>query len=384
VRVLYLTMNPNRESTTVPTEGWFRLLRPKGLEPVLVSSKVGAFQAWAASEGIPSYKVPLPFPNRRRPLAFLSSLARVVAIGRRHRVELVHCNEHDIYPIGQYAARLLRVPVVLSVHFTLRDGFAKWAFGGRRCPARVFFISRGSLEVCRPDVEGVVAESRWRLLYNGIDLDRFRPDDRLRAAFRAEHGLGGARLIGVACALRPRKQLEHLFEAAARVPDARVVVAGGPVGGDETYAAQLLDKGRELLGDRLTLVGHLRDLRPFYNALDLFVNTSQEEACSISVIESMACGCPVVGYPSTSVDEQVLPTGGEIVPQDSIVDLARALGQWLSDADRLAASRAQARTRAETMFDRRRLADQLWSEYRSLVPGVAERQEMVESAHPTV
>ena len=31
--VLYLTMNPNRESTTVPTEGWFRLLRGRGLEP---------------------------------------------------------------------------------------------------------------------------------------------------------------------------------------------------------------------------------------------------------------------------------------------------------------------------------------------------------------
>ena len=37
MRVMYLTINPNRESTTVPTEGWFRVLGPKGLEPVVVS-----------------------------------------------------------------------------------------------------------------------------------------------------------------------------------------------------------------------------------------------------------------------------------------------------------------------------------------------------------
>ena len=33
VRVLYLTMNPNRASTTVPTECWLRLLPARGLEP---------------------------------------------------------------------------------------------------------------------------------------------------------------------------------------------------------------------------------------------------------------------------------------------------------------------------------------------------------------
>jgi glycosyltransferase involved in cell wall biosynthesis len=359
-------MNPNRESTTVPTEGWFRLLRGRGLEPVLVSNRSGAFQAWAASEGIPCYEVPLPFPDRRRPWRFLRSLERIWRIGRRHRVQLVHCNEHDIYPIGQYAARLLGVPVVLSVHFTMRDGYSRWAFGGRRCPDRMFFISRGSQEACRPDVEGIVPESRWRILYNGLDLERFKPDAGLRSAFRSEHGLDDSVVaIGVACALRPRKQLEHLFKAAARVSSStlRVVVAGGPVAGDEFYASELIDMGRQLLGDRFVHLGHMRDLRAFYNGLDVFVNTSQEEACSISVIESLASGLPVVGYPSTSVDEQVLPSGGEIVAQDDIRALAGALEQWISDPGHLVAARSSARARAVDVFDIRKLATQLWHEY---------------------
>jgi D-inositol-3-phosphate glycosyltransferase len=186
---------------------------------------------------------------------------------------------------------------------------------------------------------------------------------------RERHRLAaGDVAVGVACALRPRKQLEHLFHAASRIgePHLRVVVAGGPVAGDESYAEGLLATGRQLLGERLLLLGHLKDLREFYNGLDLFVNTSQEEACSISVIEALACGCPILGYPSTSVHEQVLPTGGEIVAQDAIDALSAALGQWIADRERLRTFRETARRRAETVFDIRQLADQLWNEYDSL------------------
>ena len=181
----------------------------------------------------------------------------------------------------------------------------------------------------------------------------------------ARYGLGDELAIGVACALRPRKQLEHLFRAAARLDDPiRVVVAGGPVPGDEAYAEQLLAEGRALLGDRLLVLGHLDEFAGFYNALDLFVNTSQEEACSISVIESLACGCPVVGYASRSVDEQILPGGGEIVPQDDDQALTDALAAVAvgpgSAARRSRWARAE---QATTLFDIRALADDLFAQY---------------------
>jgi glycosyltransferase involved in cell wall biosynthesis len=368
-RVLYLTMNPNRASTTVPTEGWLRLLPSHGLDPVVVSRTDGGFQAWVRAQGIPTYQNDMPFPNRRNPLPFLRSVWALCRVIRRHRIQIVHCNEQDIYPAGQYAARLCGIPAVISVHFTLERGFCEWAFGGRRQPARIFFISRGNLEACRPSVTGVIEEPRWRLMYNGLDLERFAPDPGLRQAFRHTLGLESRVVAGVACALRPRKQLEHLFEAFARVtrPDARLVVAGGPVPGDEAYAAALLDRARATLADRLILLGHRDELRDFYNGLDAFVNTSQEEACSISVMESLACGTPVLGYPSRSVDDQILPGGGEIVAQDDIPALAERLQAWLGDRDGLAARRAGARARAEEMFDIRVLAMQLWQEYQALI-----------------
>ena len=383
MNVLYLTMNPNRASTTVPTEGWFRLLPPRGLHPVLVSEEVGSFHEWAVAQGIPAYHVPLPHPSKTRPLGFLRSLWRLRKLVRRHRIDLIHCNEQNVYPIGRYLARLCRLPAVVSVHFTMNRGYCEWAFRGPHRPKRVFFVSGGNREQCREGMTGVVPEADWRVLYNGLDLDHFRPDQERRARFRAAHGLGDGPVLGVACALRERKQVEHLFEAAARLdaPGLKVVLAGGPVPGEpDGYADRLLAEGRAKLGARFVTLGHLTELRDFYNGLDVFVNTSREEACSISVLESLACGTPVVGYPSKSVDEQIMPSGGEIVEQDRPDLLAGALRGWVNNPARLAESRLTARHRAEECFDIRRLADDLWAEYQAVVSEYAAARKVLDTA----
>lgn len=369
MRVLYLTMNPNRASTTVPTHGWLRLLPKRGLQPVLASSSQGEFHDWAVKQGIPAYVLPLPFPKKSKPWEIIASLWRLRQIIRRHRIEIIHCNEHDIYPIGQYLGRLCKIPVVVSIHFTLSRAFSEWAFRGKRCPRRIFFLSQGSVGACRPAVTGIIPEDRWRLLYNGLDLDEIRPNLQLRKQFRQEHGLNGEILIGNACLLQPRKQIEHLFDAATRLQDSsiKVMLAGRARPGDEAYAEALLAQGKQKLGERLIYAGHLSNLRGLCNALDVFVNTSQEEICSISVLESLACGCPVVGYPSKSVDEQILPSAGEIVTQDDCDQLTKALSRWTNNKERLAEARLAARRRAEDAFDINKLAEQLWHEYQEIL-----------------
>ena len=368
MNVLFLTMNPNRQSTTVPTEGWFRFLPERGLRPVLVSQESGVFHEWVVEQGIPAYQDSLPIPSKGNPFPFFRSLWHLRKIVRRHRIELIHCNEQNIYPMGQYLARNCRLPVVVSVHCRMAPGFSRWAFRGKRCPDRIFFISRGNMEACREGVADCIPESRWRLLYNGLNLDQFVPSEVEGDRFRHEHNLGSGILIGVACALRPGKQLEHAFEAAARIDSAdfRFVLAGGPISGLEEYGESVLARGRELLGNRLVHLGHIRDMQGFYNALDLCVNASEGEACSISILESLACACPVVGYPSISVHEQVLPDGGEIVEQDNIDELTAAIQRWTHDRDWLKAQRPSARKQAER-FDLKTLSYQLWDEYRDVL-----------------
>jgi glycosyltransferase involved in cell wall biosynthesis len=352
VRILYLTINPNRASTTVPTEGWFTYLRPLGLEPVLVSHRTGTLHAWAVRQGIPAYQVRLESPAKLWPWRFFRSVWRLIAIVRRHRIQAIHCNEHNTYPIAGCVARLCGLPAIVSVQFTIDRAFGTWAFRGSRRPDRLVFTSRGSRDACRPGVDGIVPEVDWRLLYNGVNVTALRPDPAGRAAFRRRHRLGDGPAIGNACYIQPRKQLEHLFTAAARlaVPGLRVLLAGGPVAGAAAYAARLIRQAREQLGDRFVYLGHQDELRGFYNALDLLVNT-----------------CPVISYTSTSAGEQVPPGGGEIVAQDQVAELTAALRRWLADRPRLAAARRPARRRAAEAFDIRHLSAQLWDEYQAVV-----------------
>jgi glycosyltransferase involved in cell wall biosynthesis len=336
--------------------------------PVLVSNEVGAFHEWALAHGIPALHVPMPVPAVFTPRTLVRALWPLWGIVRRHHIQVIHANEQDLYPVAQYLGRLCRLPVVVSVHFTMERGFCEWAFRGSRNPDRIFFTSEGSREACRPGVSGIIPESKWEVLQNGLDLTHFVPDPAARESFRRAHHLGDELVIGVACALRPRKDLEHLIEAAARLHDVpvRVLSAGGPVSGDETYARRLLDEARARLGERVVVLGHLDELRGFYNALDIFVNTSHEEAGSISVIQALACGCPIVGYASRSVDGQILPDGGAIVRQDDVDQLTDTLRQWLADPAELLRRRSGARATAEQRFDIRKLSRQLWTAYQSL------------------
>jgi len=365
LRVLYLTLNPNRTSTLRPVEGWFGALRPRGLQPVMAFDRLGTFHEWAVAEQIPSYHVPLPHPNKWNPWPLFRSLWRLRRLVRRHQVQLIHCNEHDVYPIGQYLARICRLPVVVSVHCGMQRGYAAWAFRGRRSPRHVFLVSQSNARLCGPALAGIVPDERRSVLYNGLDLDAYRPDRVLAEEFRREHKLTGYRLVGNACIISPVKQLEHLLEAGAQItqPDVRVVLAGGPLRGHEDYAGALLAQARRMLGERFVHVGRLPDVRGFFNALDVLVNTSAGEACSISILEALACGCPVLGYPSNSVSEQVLPGAGEVVEQNDVSALVAGLQRWLAGGGELQTRRTSARRRAEQAFDVRRIADQLWTTY---------------------
>lgn len=360
-------MNSNRASTTIPTEGWVSHLAPQGLKPVVATSTRGEFSKWVVAQGFPCYPLSLTAPALNGSRIDYWSFLQLCWIVKKHRIQLIHCNEQNVYPMGAYLSKAMGIPVVVSVHFTMDRGFCTWAFQ-KQTPDRVIFVSDANLRNCLPSMEGIVDSSRFEVINNGIDTSRNKPDESLRREFRVKHKVGDAVALGVACALRPRKQVDHLIKAASLISgDIRVFVAGAAVPGDEDYAEKLIANSNDLLGGRVTFLGHQEDIRPLLNGLDLFVNTSQEEACSISVIESMAHGCPVVGYASKSVDCQILPDGGEITPQDDIPALAECIQRWCRDPNLRIQASAAARRIATSKFDMLGNCEQVWKIYQEIL-----------------
>lgn len=313
-----------------------------------------------------------PFRDARR--AFRSALS----VARKAH-ELVHrplpdvkADELDVYhspygplptirPLGgRKVPRVLTVydliPLRMPEHFdrgTLRT--MQKIYGSLRPDDWAIAISectRRDLLAIRPDLDGgrVVAAPL------AADETLFYPESSAlrREDVRKRHGVGDGPYLLSLNTLEPRKNLDHLVRAFARllaqesVPGLQLVLAGAK--GWKTarlYAA--LDAISPRLRNRVVLAGYVadEDLAPLYSGAIGFVYPSLYEGFGLPPLEAMQCGIPVVTSDTSSLPE-VVGTAGIMLPPHDEDALAQAMLRLYEDAalrQRMgAASLAQAAT----------------------------------------
>lgn len=181
---------------------------------------------------------------------------------------------------------------------------------------------------------------RIDVVHPGVDLELFTPGDR--AAARAGFGLPGGPLVAFVGRIQPLKAPDVLLRAAAKLPDVRVVVAGGPSGSGLAAPDALVGLAAELgIADRVTfLPPQSRDqLVDVYRAADLVAVPSYSESFGLVAVEAQACGTPVVaaavgGLPVAVADG----VSGTLVPGHDAGQWADAIAGLL-DGDPAALSR---------------------------------------------
>jgi glycosyltransferase involved in cell wall biosynthesis len=312
MRVLYLTDNLTLGGTIRILQSWLLLGRRSGLDGHVAVRPGSHLVRWLEANGVAHVANPMPWPDRRWPMPALWHAQRLARWGRRRGIDVIHCNEHNLYPFGVLLRRLLGRPLVCHVRYRLTREFCAWAFGGRgRQPDALLWTSRQQEADCTEAIRGIVPAERQRVLHIGLDPGVFGVRTGERDAMRRQWGFGGDEIvIGQACALRPRKRLEDFVELVARLAreDPRVVgvLAGDAVAGDEPYRELILRRVADSgLGPRFRWLGNLDDVEPFYQAIDVFVSTSEYETFGNSVCEAMCCSRPVVAYQGGSVQEVV-------------------------------------------------------------------------------
>ena len=179
---------------------------------------------------------------------------------------------------------------------------------------------------------------------NGVDTERFRPMPEEGARLRLSWGIRPDQpLIGLAARPDPMKDHET-FTAAARLfatryPAAQFVCAGDWI---EPYRSAVLKALHESgLEGRLRWLGFVRDMPPFYSALDVSTSSSAfGEGIPNAIAESMACGIPCA---VTDVGDSRIVVGdlGIVVPPrdpqalaDAWANLFARRGPGLSSACR--------------------------------------------------
>ena len=368
--------------TTVDSSLRFLLLRQLtavrdcGGEAVGVSAP-GPDVEHLARDGI--RHVPLTASTREMdPLADLRAAAQLWRILRRERPDVLHTHNPKPGLYGRVVGRLARVPVVVNTNHGL---YATEDDGRLRrtvvlaLEAVAARFSHAELIQNPEDLDLLVRRRinrrhRTRLLGNGVDLDRFRPDSlapSARAAVRAELGAGGDDVVvGMVGRLVAEKGVLELLAAARLLDDRYAVVVIGP---DDPAKPDALDRDtvREAEAAGVRFLGLREDVDRLYGAMDLFVLPSWREGFPRAAMEAAASGLPVIATDVRGC-RQVVDHGttGLLVPVRDPDALAKAIHTLGEDPATRAAYGAAGATKARQEFDERRVMQTVLDTYTSV------------------
>jgi glycosyltransferase involved in cell wall biosynthesis len=198
-------------------------------------------------------------------------------------------------------------------------------------------------------------DGKWRVILNGIDLQRFPfagAEDR--AAARRVLGLNDAPMVICVGRLSEQKGQDILLDSwplvLASRPDARLFLIGdGP--------------GRVTLEERnlpgVHLVGQRDDVPTWLAATDLVAMPSRWEGFSLAMLEALARGRSLVASDVSGSREAIADDAGAVVPIGDVQALASAISERLGEPELTEREGLAGRRRAEENHDLTKTAHQI-------------------------
>jgi glycosyltransferase involved in cell wall biosynthesis len=346
----------------------------------------------------------LPFPLTRNAHRYLAAHAKLLVRHPRGYlrtlVEVIRSRDGDLWERfvqGGYLAGLLRRDDVRHVHagFVHFPGSVAWVVHritgitfSLATHARDMYLSPPALlkkklnasslvltctQYNVPNLEAIAGEEgipRLRRIYHGTKLDRFE---------FTECGGDDPPLVLSVARLVEKKGLHHLMHACVLLKE-RGVRFRVRIIGDGEWKEKLRTLLDELgIGDVMSLEGALpqEEVIRWYRRATIFTLPSQiteegdRDGIPNSIVESMACGLPVLSTPVSGIPELVRDgETGRLVPPCDPEALAAAIAEMLGSRTLRDRIRRGARAAVERTFDLERNAVAVAAELRAcLQPG---------------
>jgi len=307
--------------------------------------------------GVPT--VPLRLDGPLGPVGPATAL-----LGVAGGADLVHAHGYKAAALALPAARLRRVPLLVSWHNAVLGSGAA-ARAGRllqRLSARADLVLAASDDL---RAQAVALGAREAVLAPvaapALAAPRTPP-----AVRRAALGLGdGAVLVVTVTRLAPQKNLDLLLDVAARTRGraglAYALVGGGPL--HDALARRVADEALPV-----TLVGPSDDVASWLGAADLALLPSRWEARALVAQEALLAGVPLVATRVGGVPELV-GDAAVLVDPDDPDGAARAVLALADDAGARRRLADAGRARAATWPDEDDVADETAARYRHVLAG---------------
>lgn len=193
-----------------------------------------------------------------------------------------------------------------------------------------------------------LSPSKVRLVYNGVNTERFQPRPQPHSIFEFIHV---ARLAAI-------KDQRTLLYAAKQLAERATTPWQLSIVGDGPLAAELHALASELNLSQVRFLGERTDIASLMQAADCFVLSSLAEGIPMTLLEAMASGLPFISTAVGGVPEIAAPGYATLVPAAAASELANAMQQWLENADEITAAKHAARQSAVDSFSEKRMIEQ--------------------------
>jgi len=299
---------------------------------------------------------------------FLSQLIRLI---KREKIDLVHAHEFMMNVYGSVAARICFVPMIGTVHSRLYFTEKK-----RRILAYKLAMALCSrmVTVCE-DLKMYIYEklklrNRNKILtiYNGIDLKKYAVKYP-HVEFCSQIAIPPGTLVGgTVGSLFEVKGIPYLLEAVREVvskfPNFRLLIAGE--GDQESVLKQkTLSLG---LQETVNFLGFRNDIPELLNLFDIYICSSISEGLSLSILEAMAAGKPVIGTEVGGNPDLVIPgKNGFLVPPGDPYALAEKILILLKDKNLRESMGRAGKKIAEDKFSLEKMVEDYQNLYEKLL-----------------
>ena len=364
IKVLYLLNYAGKAGTERYVETLVRYLGGKKVEPYFAYNTGDLLVERMAGMGVPTARVEM---KSRFDFKAAKALAKLC---REWDIDVVHCH----YLREHYAAILAKkydpkLRVVYTNHFVQANN-TMTRLSNRWMDKRQDQI----IAVCNKGREQLIANGwsadRIQVVFNAVDMDAWA-GSREESTMRAEFGIPEDRLV-MLCASRfaDDKGHDYLIRSLKRlteisdVPFTMMLAGDGPLLEPTKALVQQLG-----LTDRVIFAGFRKDIKNLYKGSDIYINSSQHEALSFLIVESMAAGLPVI-VTDMGGNRDIVPPGadcGDLVVYDDPESMAQAMKKMLEDGEYRASCAAGALRTVAEKFEIGGMCQATWNVYEKAI-----------------
>lgn len=242
----------------------------------------------------------------------------------------------------------------------LEDRFSSWMMD---C---VVGVSENLTEYLETGVK--INKKKLLTIINGVDTDRFVPlDTEQRNKLRDAIGLNrGDKVLGTICRLDPIKNLEFLIRSlpslSEAIPGCKLLIVGdGP--SEESLRSYAKSNG---VASKVMFMGRSAEVEKMLPVFDLYVCSSLSEGTSMTILEAMACGLPIVASAVGGNGKLIDHSNGLLFPLNDEKAFHQGTLSLLKDPERLKRMGECSRARVEADFNLDRFVGRYEELYQSV------------------